>query len=199
MHSEVLITEKKWTPVSTQRNRKPQSSASIQGKKTLRTSTGKITIINPVLTFKGKLPTSADKKLLQGTVKARGQRRPGRGHIGGWKDTERNHTHFAIHLPIQRKPQTRRLDKYGSCSLAPPTPQIFISMENEQQEVQPGIPRGRTWSKFPEDMFQRPYGNNQRLESHKEIQTPGGEGKRDTGESSHYPSIRRTDDPDRAY
>ncbi|MBW0581023.1 hypothetical protein O181_120738 [Austropuccinia psidii MF-1] len=101
-------------------------------------------------------------------------RRPGRrhlGHSGGWKGTERNHTHFAIHFPIQQQPQTRGLEKYGSCSLAPPTPQTFISMENEQQEVQPGIPLGRTSSKFPEDMSQRPYGNNQ----------------------------RRTADPDRAY
>ncbi|MBW0589069.1 hypothetical protein O181_128784, partial [Austropuccinia psidii MF-1] len=31
------------------------------------------------------------------------------------------------------------------------------------------------------------------------VQTPGGEGKQDKGESSHYPSYRRTADPDRAY
>ncbi|MBW0591583.1 hypothetical protein O181_131298 [Austropuccinia psidii MF-1] len=31
------------------------------------------------------------------------------------------------------------------------------------------------------------------------VQTPGGEGKQDKGESSHYPSNRRTADPDRAY
>ncbi|MBW0541009.1 hypothetical protein O181_080724 [Austropuccinia psidii MF-1] len=38
-------------------------------------------------------------------------------------------------------------------------------MEHEQQEVQPGIPLGRTWSKLPEDLSQRdrpqrPYGNH---------------------------------------
>ncbi|MBW0511364.1 hypothetical protein O181_051079 [Austropuccinia psidii MF-1] len=49
-------------------------------------------------------------------------------------------------------------------------------MENGQQEVQPGISLGRTWSKLPEGLSQRdrlqgPYGNNQ----------------------------RRTTDPDRAY
>ncbi|MBW0503737.1 hypothetical protein O181_043452 [Austropuccinia psidii MF-1] len=49
------------------------------------------------------------------------------------------------------------------------------------------------------DRIQRPYGNKQRLESHQEVQTPGGEGNQDKGESSHYPSYRRTADPDRAY
>ncbi|MBW0542629.1 hypothetical protein O181_082344 [Austropuccinia psidii MF-1] len=76
-------------------------------------------------------------------------------------------------------------------------------MENGQ-EVQPGIPPGRTWSKLPEDCplidrLQRPYGNHQRLESHQEVQNPEGEGKQDKGESRHYPSYRRTPDPDRAY
>ncbi|MBW0484953.1 hypothetical protein O181_024668 [Austropuccinia psidii MF-1] len=77
-------------------------------------------------------------------------------------------------------------------------------MEHGQQEVQPSIPLGRTWSKFPEDMsqidrLQRPYGNHQRLESHQAVQTHGGEGKQDKGESSNYQSYRRTADPDGAY
>ncbi|MBW0534994.1 hypothetical protein O181_074709 [Austropuccinia psidii MF-1] len=77
-------------------------------------------------------------------------------------------------------------------------------MEHGQQEVQPDIPLGRTWSKFPEDLSQidrlwRPYGNHQRLESHQVVQTPGGEGKQDKGESSHYPSYRRTTYTDREY
>ncbi|MBW0503201.1 hypothetical protein O181_042916 [Austropuccinia psidii MF-1] len=77
-------------------------------------------------------------------------------------------------------------------------------MEHGQQEVQPGIPVGRTWSKLPEDLsqtdrFKRPYGNNQRLESHQAVQTSGGERKQDKGESSHYPSYRRATDPNRAY
>ncbi|MBW0489014.1 hypothetical protein O181_028729 [Austropuccinia psidii MF-1] len=109
-------------------------------------------------------------------------RRPGRGHLGhsgGWKDTEGNHTHSAIHFPIQEEPQTRGLDQYGSIFLAPPTPQRFISMEHGQQEVQPGISLGRTWSRLPEDLsqrdgLQRPYDNHQRLESHQAVQTPGG-------------------------
>ncbi|MBW0496455.1 hypothetical protein O181_036170 [Austropuccinia psidii MF-1] len=106
-------------------------------------------------------------------------RRPGRGHLGhsgGWQDTEGNHTHSAIHFPIQQEPQTRGLERYGSSSSAPPPPQRFISMEHGQQEVQPGIPLGRTWRKLPEylserDRIQRAYDNHQ----------------------------RRTADPDRAY
>ncbi|MBW0476529.1 hypothetical protein O181_016244 [Austropuccinia psidii MF-1] len=49
------------------------------------------------------------------------------------------------------------------------------------------------------DRLRRPYGNHKRLEYHKAIQTPGGEGKQDKGESFHYPSYRITADPDRAY
>ncbi|MBW0474091.1 hypothetical protein O181_013806 [Austropuccinia psidii MF-1] len=85
-------------------------------------------------------------------------RRPGRGHLGhsgGWKDTEGIHTHSAIHLPTQQKPQTRVLEGYGSSSSAAQNPQRSIPMEHRQQEVQPSITLGRAWSKFPEDMSQR--------------------------------------------
>ncbi|MBW0523974.1 hypothetical protein O181_063689 [Austropuccinia psidii MF-1] len=134
-------------------------------------------------------------------------RRPGRGHLGhsgGWKTTEGNHTHPAIHFPIQQEPLTIGLERYGSSSPAPPTPQRFVSMEHEKQEVQPGISLGRAWSKLPEDLsqrdkLQRPYDNHQRLESHQEVQTPGCEGKQDKGESCHYPSYKRTTDPESAY
>ncbi|MBW0486592.1 hypothetical protein O181_026307 [Austropuccinia psidii MF-1] len=115
-------------------------------------------------------------------------RRPGRRHLehsGGWQDT-------------------KGLERYGSSSSDPPTPQRFISMEHGQQEVQPGIQLGRTWSKFPEDMsqidrLQRTYDNHQRLESCQAFQNPGGKSKQDKAASSHYPSYRRTADPDRAY
>ncbi|MBW0499691.1 hypothetical protein O181_039406, partial [Austropuccinia psidii MF-1] len=96
-------------------------------------------------------------------------RRPGRGHIGhigGWKDTERNHYHSAIHLPIQQKPQTRVLEGYESSSAAPPTPQRLFPMKHGQQE---------------------------------KVQNTGGEGNQDKGESSHYPSYRRTTEPERTY
>ncbi|MBW0587391.1 hypothetical protein O181_127106 [Austropuccinia psidii MF-1] len=72
-------------------------------------------------------------------------RRPGRanlGHSGGWQDTEGNHTHPFIHFLIKEEPQTRGLERYGSSSSAPPTPQRFISMEHGQKEVQLGIPMG---------------------------------------------------------
>ncbi|MBW0486676.1 hypothetical protein O181_026391 [Austropuccinia psidii MF-1] len=77
-------------------------------------------------------------------------------------------------------------------------------MEHVQQEVQPRILLGRTWSKLAEDMsqrdrLQRPYGSHQRLEYHKAFQTFGGEGNQDKGESSNYPSYQRTADPDREY
>ncbi|MBW0473151.1 hypothetical protein O181_012866 [Austropuccinia psidii MF-1] len=111
-------------------------------------------------------------------------RRPGRGHLGhsgGLQDTKGNHTHSPINFTIQQEPQTRGLERYGSSPSSPPTPQRFISMENGQQEVQPGILLGIIWSKLPEDISQRDrlqrlYGNHQRLESHQEVQTPGGEG-----------------------
>ncbi|MBW0576952.1 hypothetical protein O181_116667 [Austropuccinia psidii MF-1] len=37
------------------------------------------------------------------------------------------------------------------------------------------------------------------MKSHQEVQTTGGEGKQDKGESGHYPSYRRTVEPERAY
>ncbi|MBW0566838.1 hypothetical protein O181_106553 [Austropuccinia psidii MF-1] len=77
-------------------------------------------------------------------------------------------------------------------------------MEHGQQEVQPGISLGRAWRKLPEDLSQRdglqgPYGNHQRLESYQAVQKPGGKGNQDKGESSHYPSYRRTADPNSTY
>ncbi|MBW0561599.1 hypothetical protein O181_101314 [Austropuccinia psidii MF-1] len=70
-NSEGLITVKNWTPIATQRNRKPQNSAAMQGKPTLTTCTGNITVVNPVLTSKGKLPKAAENKFVQGTVKGK--------------------------------------------------------------------------------------------------------------------------------
>ncbi|MBW0538028.1 hypothetical protein O181_077743 [Austropuccinia psidii MF-1] len=87
--------------------------------------------------------------------------------------------------------------------IIPTLPFTFQFNKNPKQRTgEPVIPLGRTWSKFREnlsqrDRLQRPYGNHQRLESHQAFQTPGGEGKGDKGESSHYPSYGRTADPDR--
>ncbi|MBW0520317.1 hypothetical protein O181_060032 [Austropuccinia psidii MF-1] len=82
-------------------------------------------------------------------------RRPGRvhlGHSGGWQESEVNHTHPEIHFPIKQEPQTRGLERYGSSSSTPATPQRLISMEHGQKEIQTGMPLGRTWSKLPEDL-----------------------------------------------
>ncbi|MBW0507405.1 hypothetical protein O181_047120 [Austropuccinia psidii MF-1] len=206
------MSAKKRTPMATQRSIKPQNSASIQGKPTLITCTGNITIINPVVTSKGKSPKAVENKFLQGTVKGdreglsrtRRTRRRHLGHSSGFQDIEGNHTHSAIHFPIQQKPQTRGLEGYGSSSSAPLTPQRSFLMEHGQQEIQYSIPQDRTWRNLPEKMSQRdklqePYANHQRLESHQEVQTPGGEGNQDKRESSHYPSYRRTAESDRAY
>ncbi|MBW0469296.1 hypothetical protein O181_009011 [Austropuccinia psidii MF-1] len=134
-------------------------------------------------------------------------RKPARGHLGhsgGWQDTEGNNTHSAINFPISQEPQTRGLERHGSSSSAPPTSKRFNSMEHGQQEVQPEITLGRTWSKFPDNLLQRdrlqiPYGNYQRMEYYQEVQISGGEGKHDKEGSSHHPSYRTTEDPDREY
>ncbi|MBW0502033.1 hypothetical protein O181_041748 [Austropuccinia psidii MF-1] len=134
-------------------------------------------------------------------------RRPGRGHLGhsgGWQDTEGNHNHSAIYLPIQQKTQTRGLEGYESSYSASPAPQRSFPMENVQQEAKPGIPLGTTWSKLPEhmsprDILQRSYCNHQRMKSHHAVQTPGAEVNQDKGESSHYPSYIRAAESDRAY
>ncbi|MBW0466277.1 hypothetical protein O181_005992 [Austropuccinia psidii MF-1] len=200
--------------MGTQRNRKPQNSGFIQANlnkahskvnnlRTLSCLLLENTDISPVhlrsLGFQRNQPE--DREGLSRT------RRPGGGHLGhsgGWQDIEGNHTHSAIHISIQKKPQARGLERYGSSSSAPPTPQRPFLMEHGQQGVHPSIPLGRTWGKLPEDIsqryrFQSPYGNHQMLESHQEAKIPGGEGKQDKVESSHYPSYRRTADPDREY
>ncbi|MBW0551025.1 hypothetical protein O181_090740 [Austropuccinia psidii MF-1] len=109
----------------------------------------------------------------EGLSRARRLRGGHLGHSVGWQNTDGNNTPSAIHFPIQQKPQTRGLERYRSSSSAPPTPQRSFQMEHGQQEVQPSIPLGRTLSKLPEDIFQRdtlqrPYGNHQRLENHRQ-------------------------------
>ncbi|MBW0483717.1 hypothetical protein O181_023432 [Austropuccinia psidii MF-1] len=49
------------------------------------------------------------------------------------------------------------------------------------------------------DNLQRSYDNYKRMESQKAVQTPGVKGSQDKGESSHYPSYRRTTETERAY
>ncbi|MBW0513292.1 hypothetical protein O181_053007 [Austropuccinia psidii MF-1] len=68
-HSESLITANKWTQIANQKSIEPQNSASIKDEPTLTTCTGTITIINPVVTSKGKVPKSVARKFVQGKVK----------------------------------------------------------------------------------------------------------------------------------
>ncbi|MBW0504271.1 hypothetical protein O181_043986 [Austropuccinia psidii MF-1] len=92
-------------------------------------------------------------------------RRPGRGHLGhsgGWQKNEGDNINLAIHTPFQQGPQTRGLERHGSSSSAPPTPQRFISIEHGEQEVQPGSSLGRTWSKRTTDP-DREYSDSFRL------------------------------------
>ncbi|MBW0569454.1 hypothetical protein O181_109169 [Austropuccinia psidii MF-1] len=142
--------------------------------------------INQVVTPKGKLPKSADTRFVQGKVKDLGfqrnqpedreglsrTRRPGRRHLGcsgGWQNNEADNINPAIHTPIQQEPETRGLKGYRSNDLS------------------------------QRDRLQGPHGNHQRLESYQAVQTPGGKGTQDKGESSASPSYRRTVNPERAY
>ncbi|MBW0592036.1 hypothetical protein O181_131751 [Austropuccinia psidii MF-1] len=117
-------------------------------------------------------------------------RRPGRrhlGHSGGWQNNEGDNINPAIKTTIKWRRPTRGLERDGSSSSAPPTPQGLTPMKHGQQEVQPDISLGRTWSKLPEDLsqrdrLQRPDANHQRLESYQAVQTPGAKGTEVRGE-----------------
>ncbi|MBW0486001.1 hypothetical protein O181_025716 [Austropuccinia psidii MF-1] len=64
-------------------------------------------------------------------------RRPGRGHLehsGGWQENEGDNINPVIQTSTQQEPPTRGLERHGSSSSAPPTPQKFISMKPGQQE-----------------------------------------------------------------
>ncbi|MBW0466876.1 hypothetical protein O181_006591 [Austropuccinia psidii MF-1] len=179
------FTEKKLKTIATQRSRNPQNFASIQGKPTLITCRGKITIINPVLTSKGKFPKAVDNKSVQGTVK------------------ETSAAQATIQRIEKACPEPKDLEKY--------TLDTVVDCK-KLREIIPNLPLTSKFNRNlkPEDLkdmednsqrqrIQRPYGNHQRVEPHQEVQNPGEEGNQHKGESSHYPSYRRTADPNRAY
>ncbi|MBW0506931.1 hypothetical protein O181_046646 [Austropuccinia psidii MF-1] len=67
------------------------------------------------------------------------------------------------------------LGRYGSSNSDPQTPQIPVPVENLKEEVHPAFTLGRDWGNlkkymFQRDIFQGPYGNNQRLESQQAVQ-----------------------------
>ncbi|MBW0475628.1 hypothetical protein O181_015343 [Austropuccinia psidii MF-1] len=95
-------------------------------------------------------------------------RKSGSGHHGGWQNTQGNHSHATIHLPIQQEPQTRGLEGYGSSSSAAQNLQRSVSMENVKQKVKTRFILQGTLGKLAEDMsqtdtLQRPYRNHKRL------------------------------------
>ncbi|MBW0476648.1 hypothetical protein O181_016363 [Austropuccinia psidii MF-1] len=133
-------------------------------------------------------------------------RRPGTGNLvnsGGWQDTEENHTHSAIHLPIQQKPQTTELEGYGSSSLAPPTLKDLFQRSMDKNRFK----LASHWEELGSS-YQRIFLKQIHYKDLMVI-TKGlnpnrpfkhlGEGNQDKGESSHYPSYRRKIEPDRAY
>ncbi|MBW0484613.1 hypothetical protein O181_024328 [Austropuccinia psidii MF-1] len=69
--------------------------------------------------------------------------------------TQEDHSHTPINLPIQKRPQTRGLNRHGPSTSAPPTPQRSMAMGHGKQEVQPGFTLGRIWGMLPSDMSQR--------------------------------------------
>ncbi|MBW0516313.1 hypothetical protein O181_056028 [Austropuccinia psidii MF-1] len=126
------------------------------------------------------------------------------GQHGKSNNTEEHHAHTLIQLPIQQRPQTSVLERHGSSTSAPPTPQRPVPVEHGTQEVQSGLTLGRVRGKLSEEIsqryfFQRPYGNYQRLESKQEIQTPRREGSQNHPETSHNPGYRGAMEPERAY
>ncbi|MBW0524162.1 hypothetical protein O181_063877 [Austropuccinia psidii MF-1] len=68
---ELLITEKKWTPIAPHRARKPQNSSSIQGKPTLITYTVDLTVIKPDVASQVRFPKALEHKFVQIKVKAK--------------------------------------------------------------------------------------------------------------------------------
>ncbi|MBW0574082.1 hypothetical protein O181_113797 [Austropuccinia psidii MF-1] len=74
----------------------------------------------------------------EGLSRTRGPERGHLGHSSGWQNNEGDNINPAIHTPIQWRPPTRGLERHGSSSSAPPTPQGLIPMGHGEQEVQPG-------------------------------------------------------------
>ncbi|MBW0489878.1 hypothetical protein O181_029593 [Austropuccinia psidii MF-1] len=193
-HSEGLIKAKNWTPIATQKSRKPRNSASIQGKPTLTACTGKITLINPVVTSKGKFPKSADNKFVQGTVKetlaSKGTKRTEKAFPEP-EDLEADN----LDTVVDGKTMRERISTF---------PFTLHFNRDFKPEHWKHMDQVLQLHQLLKDLFEWSMDNKiSNLATHwvelGAIQTPGGKGNQDKGESSHYPSYRRTTDPDRAY
>ncbi|MBW0489990.1 hypothetical protein O181_029705 [Austropuccinia psidii MF-1] len=209
--SEGLITAKRWTPIATQRNKKPQNSASIQGKQNLTAFTGNITIINPALTSKGKFPKAEDNRFVQGTVKE---------NLASKGTSQKTEEACPEPEDLEEDTFDTAVDGKTLREIIPTLPFTFQFNRNLKQEDWKDMDQALQLHQLLKDLFQwsmenkrfnlashwaelgtsfQPYDNHHRFESHQAVQTHGGEGKQNKGESSHYPSYRRTADPDSAY
>ncbi|MBW0582501.1 hypothetical protein O181_122216, partial [Austropuccinia psidii MF-1] len=88
--------------------------------------------------------------------------------------------------------------------IIPTLPFTFQFNRNPKQEDWKDIDQVLQLHQLLKDLFQWSMGNIRfnlasSWEEHGAVKNPGGEGKQDKAESSHYPSYRRTADPDRAY
>ncbi|MBW0521492.1 hypothetical protein O181_061207 [Austropuccinia psidii MF-1] len=113
-------------------------------------------------------------------------RRPGKGHLGnsgGWQETEGYHTHLPFTFQINRSLKPK---DWNDMDQVLQLHQLLKAFFNGAWTT-----TALTW-----------HPTGQKLEQaarRSAVQTPGGEGKQDKEESSHYPSHRTTNDPDRAY
>lgn len=70
-HSEVTINSKDWTPIAVPRAKKPRKAPTKPVGSPKQIEKQKITVINPVVNSKGKLPKSIDHKFVQGPAKGK--------------------------------------------------------------------------------------------------------------------------------
>ncbi|MBW0488914.1 hypothetical protein O181_028629 [Austropuccinia psidii MF-1] len=169
-------------------------------------------MINPDLTSKGKLPKVVDNKFVEGTVKGTSQRTEKafpepqeleedslETVVDGKKLREIIHTPpFTFQLNRKLKPEDWK-DMDQVLQLHQLQKHLFQwSMENKSFNLASNLAElEASYQKIcSKEML---FGNFQRMGSHQAVQNPGGEGSHDKGETSHYPSYKRTAEPDRAY
>ncbi|MBW0557963.1 hypothetical protein O181_097678 [Austropuccinia psidii MF-1] len=200
-HSEGLITAKKWTPIATQKSRKPRNYASIKGKPTLTACTGKITIINTVVTSKGKFPKSADKIFVQGTVKET---------LASKGTNQRTEKDCPEPEDLEEDTLDKVVDGKTMREIISTLPFTLHFNRNLKPEDWKDMDQVLQLHHLHKDLFQWSMDNKRfNLASHwaelgeirqriylKEIDIKD---LMDKGESSHYPSYRRTANQDRAY
>ncbi|MBW0467562.1 hypothetical protein O181_007277 [Austropuccinia psidii MF-1] len=190
-HREGLIAEKKRTPIATQRSRKPPNSAPIQVICHLYTSetlaskgTNQRTekaCQEPEDLEEDSLYTVVDGKTLRENIPTLPFPFQFNRNLKpeDWKDMDQVVQHYQL------------LKDLFQCSIE----NKRFNLPSHRARL--GVSCQKVCLKVID--FRGLMVINQRLESHQSVQTAGGEGKQDKGESSHYPSYRRASDADRAY